>query len=77
MLYEGDIERKESIQTWTLGSDIASQQVGNAWGPDGDIVSLSMSGALNIFDQRTGDVPARVLKVGHTSRMAAEEQRKY
>ena len=77
MLCEGDIERKESIQTWTLGSDIASQQVGNAWGPDGDIVSLSMSGALNIFDQRTGDAPARVLKVGQYQQNGRKGAEKY
>ena len=42
---------------------MGAQQVGNAWAPGGDIVSLALSGDLNVFDPRVGDKPARVLKV--------------
>lgn len=57
------MENKKTIQTWSLGAGVANQQVGNAWGVDGDIVSLSMSGVLNVFDQRVGDKPTRFLNV--------------
>ncbi|KAI5117164.1 hypothetical protein M0805_001022 [Coniferiporia weirii] len=56
-----NIERKQTIQTWTVGAGVTHQQVGNAWGADGDIVSLSMSGVVNVFDQRKGDEPARYI----------------
>ncbi len=51
--------------TWTLGSGVHHQQVGNTWTAGDNIVSLSMSGDLNIFDKRVGDKPARVLYVRH------------
>lgn len=57
------MENKKTIQTWSLGAGVPNQQVGNAWGEDGDIVSLSMSGVLNVFDQRAGDKPTRFLNV--------------
>ncbi|EJC99333.1 WD40 repeat-like protein [Fomitiporia mediterranea MF3/22] len=56
-----DVERKLTVQTWTVGTGVQNQQVGNAWGPEGDIVSLSMSGIVNVFDQRKGDGPAHLL----------------
>lgn len=59
----GDIETRKAITTWTLGTGVDNQQIGNAWTDGDDIVSLSMSGDLNIFDKRTGDKPARVLQV--------------
>ncbi|KAH8832504.1 WD40-repeat-containing domain protein [Flagelloscypha sp. PMI_526] len=46
-----DAENKKVITTWQVGSDVNSQQVGNAWAETG-IVSLSLSGALNVFDPR-------------------------
>lgn len=49
--------------TWLLGSSVVHQQVGNTWTEEDSIVSLSMSGDLNIFDKRVGDKPARVLNV--------------
>ncbi|THH00974.1 hypothetical protein EW026_g1639 [Hermanssonia centrifuga] len=58
----GDVESKKAVTTWTLGSGVNNQQVGNVWTEGDDIVSLSMSGDLNIFDKRTGDKPARVLQ---------------
>jgi WD40 repeat protein len=39
------------------------QQIGNTWSGQTDLVSLSVSGALNIFDPRTGDKPVRVFNV--------------
>ncbi len=41
------------------------QQVGNTWTAGDSIISLSMSGDLNVFDKRVGDKPARVLYVRH------------
>ncbi|KAI1787572.1 WD40 repeat-like protein [Ganoderma leucocontextum] len=56
-----DVETKKAQTTWTLGSGVNHQQVGNTWTACDSIVSLSMSGDLNIFDKRVGDKPARVL----------------
>ncbi|KAI0690233.1 WD40 repeat-like protein [Cerioporus squamosus] len=56
-----DVETKKAQTTWTLGSGVNHQQVGNTWTAGDSIVSLSMSGDLNIFDKRVGDKPARVL----------------
>ena len=51
------------MATWVVGSGVASQQVGNIWTEGDEIVSLSMSGDLNVFDRRAGDkVSARVLQ---------------
>ncbi|TDL25119.1 WD40 repeat-like protein [Rickenella mellea] len=57
-----DVETRKAIQTWSLGTGIPNQQVGSVWSSEGEIVSLSMSGDLNIFDQRVGDKPSRILK---------------
>lgn len=43
------------------------QQVGNTWTGGDAIVSLSMSGDLNVFDKRVGDKPASVLHVRSSS----------
>jgi WD40 repeat protein len=44
-----------------MGTGVDHQQVGNTWvGPEG-LVSLSMSGHLNVFDRRVGDKPSRIL----------------
>ena len=59
-----DVESGKAVTTWTLGKAIDLQQVGNAWTEGDDIVSLSLSGDLNIFDKRLGDKPSRVLHVG-------------
>ncbi|THH29175.1 hypothetical protein EUX98_g5012 [Antrodiella citrinella] len=57
-----DVESKKAVTTWKLGTGVHNQQVGNTWTAGDDIVSLSMSGDLNIFDKRTGDKPARILQ---------------
>lgn len=59
----GDVESRKAITTWTLGTGVENQQVGNTWTAGDDIVSLSMSGDVNVFDKRVGDKPARVLLV--------------
>ena len=59
----GDVETKKAQTSWTLGSGVNNQQIGNTWTAGDNIVSLSMSGDLNVFDKRVGDKPARVLYV--------------
>ncbi|GJE96547.1 WD40 repeat domain-containing protein [Phanerochaete sordida] len=56
-----DVETRKAVTTWNLGKAVEQQQVGNAWTEGGDIVSLSLSGDLNVFDKRAGDKPSRVL----------------
>ena len=67
----GDIENQKPVNTWKLGTGVDHQQVGNTWSGDKDIVSLSLSGDMNIFDQRVGDKPARVLSVSSVSTKGA------
>ncbi|CEL57969.1 putative WD repeat-containing protein C9G1,05 OS=Schizosaccharomyces pombe (strain 972 / ATCC 24843) GN=SPAC9G1.05 PE=3 SV=1 [Rhizoctonia solani AG-1 IB] len=55
-----DVETHQSVVTWTLGSGIEHQQVGNTWAGD-NLVSLSLNGTLNIFDKRDGSKPSRTL----------------
>ncbi|KAJ7100107.1 WD40-repeat-containing domain protein [Mycena belliarum] len=55
-----DVETRKATSTWSLGSGVNNQQVGNVWSREADIVSLSLSGDLNVFDSRVGDKPARV-----------------
>ncbi|KAJ4489897.1 WD40-repeat-containing domain protein [Lentinula aciculospora] len=57
-----DVEACKEITTWTLGSGVNFQQVGNTWSGESDVVSLSLSGDLNIFDIRAGDRPSRVIQ---------------
>ncbi|KDQ58569.1 hypothetical protein JAAARDRAFT_34386 [Jaapia argillacea MUCL 33604] len=56
-----DVENRKSITTWTLGSGVNHQQVGNIWLGNDTIVSLSMSGDLNVLDRRSEDKPVRVV----------------
>ena len=51
------------MTTWNLGKAVEQQQIGSAWTEGDDIVSLSLSSDLNIFDKRSGDKPSRVLYV--------------
>ncbi|KAJ9109724.1 hypothetical protein QFC19_001954 [Naganishia cerealis] len=48
----GDIETKQATTTFTIGSDVASQQNGNIWASENAVVSLSFDGTLNVFDPR-------------------------
>ncbi|KAF9530217.1 WD40-repeat-containing domain protein [Crepidotus variabilis] len=56
-----DAQTQKAITTWTLGTAIEQQQVGNTWNGDNVLVSLSISGDLNVFDPRTGDKPVQIL----------------
>ncbi|KAG6849485.1 hypothetical protein H0H93_008012, partial [Arthromyces matolae] len=56
-----DVQAQKAVATWKLGSGVEHQQVGNVWSGERDIVSLSISGALNIFDPRNGGAPSRII----------------
>lgn len=60
---EGDVEARKAITTWTVGSTVDDQQLGNTWSGENNLVSLSLGGNLNVFDPRTADNPARVFSV--------------
>ncbi|KAF8652390.1 hypothetical protein AX16_004418 [Volvariella volvacea WC 439] len=62
-----DVETRKPVTTWTLGTGIDNQQVGNTWSSNHGIVSLSMSGNLNVFDPRVADKPARILEAAQKS----------
>ncbi|KAL4079520.1 WD40-repeat-containing domain protein [Scleroderma citrinum] len=58
-----DVESRKVAKTWSLGKGVPNQQVGCVWTTSDDLVSLSMSGDLNIFDKREGGPrPARVIQ---------------
>ena len=42
----GDAQTQKAVTTWTVGSGVNHQQIGNTWSGRNDLVSLSMSGAL-------------------------------
>lgn len=58
-----DVEARKAVTTWTVGSGVSAQQVGNTWCGESDIISLSMNGDLNVFDDRTGSKPSRIIQV--------------
>jgi len=62
-----DAQTQKAVATWTVGTGVSHQQIGNTWSGGNDLVSLSMSGALNIFDPRTGDKPTRVFNAPQKS----------
>lgn len=62
-VYTGDAETRKLVHTYTVGTGVNNQQVGIAYAPSGAIVSLSMSGDLNIFDDAESEKPTRVLSV--------------
>lgn len=59
----GDVETRKATTTYTLGTGLQHQQVGNVWSSPDTIVSLSFSGDLNVFDRRSGEKPVKVLHV--------------
>lgn len=76
----GDIETRKAVATWTLGSSIDHQQVGNAWVGEEQVVSLSVGGDLNVFDRRGGDRPTKILygaQKGITSSALGKDQTFY
>ncbi|KAF9269416.1 WD40 repeat-like protein [Marasmius fiardii PR-910] len=56
-----DVETHKAVNVWSIGVGVNHQQVGNTWSGESDIVSLSLSGDLNVFDVRVGNKPARVI----------------
>ncbi|KAF8483465.1 WD40 repeat-like protein [Russula ochroleuca] len=56
-----DVETRKATTTYTLGTGLQYQQVGNVWSSPDTIVSLSFSGDLNVFDRRSGEKPVKVL----------------
>ncbi|KAK2461222.1 hypothetical protein APHAL10511_006749 [Amanita phalloides] len=56
-----DVETHENLISWSLGTSVDDQQVGNVWNEENEFISLSLNGSLNVFDPRTGDKPVRVL----------------
>ena len=48
----GDAATQKSAQTYTVGSDIPSQQNGIVYANPNTLVSVSLSGVLNLFDTR-------------------------
>ena len=51
-VYLGDASTLKSSQTYQIGSDIQSQQNGVVFANPNTLVSVSLSGALNVFDTR-------------------------
>ncbi|KAI0036110.1 WD40 repeat-like protein [Vararia minispora EC-137] len=59
-----DAETKKTTMTYTLGPGVDHQQVGNVWSAPNTVVSLALSGDLNVFDTRSGDKPTKILYAG-------------
>lgn len=59
----GDVEARKATTTWTVGSAVEDQQLGNTWSGESGLVSLSLGGNLNVFDPRTPNGPARIFTV--------------
>ncbi|KAL9710209.1 WD40 repeat-like protein [Leucoagaricus gongylophorus] len=62
-----DVETRKATTTWTVGSAIDDQQVGNTWSGENNLVSLSLGGNLNVFDPRTPERSARVFSAPQTA----------
>ncbi|TFK21147.1 WD40 repeat-like protein [Coprinopsis marcescibilis] len=62
-----DAETRKTLATWIVGAAVEHQQVGNTWSPSVGIVSLSISGELNVFDPRVSDKPTQVYSAPQTS----------
>jgi len=61
----GDVEASKLVTSWSLGPGVDNQQVGGTWIDGDEIVSLSMSSDLNIFDKRVSGKPSRIIQVGY------------
>lgn len=46
----------KAVQTYNFGSGVGEQQNGVVWANPSTIVSVSLSGVINLFDPRDGDV---------------------
>jgi hypothetical protein len=67
------VETRKVTATYTLGTGLQHQQVGNVWSSPDTIVSLSLSGDLNVFDKRSGEKPVKVLHVRDTITLEVEQ----
>ncbi|THH14402.1 hypothetical protein EW146_g5922 [Bondarzewia mesenterica] len=57
-----DVETRKLTASYILGSGVDFQQVGNVWNAPDTVISLSVSGDLNVFDRRSGDKPVKILQ---------------
>jgi len=65
MVNPGDAEASKLVTSWSLGPGVDNQQVGGTWTEGDEIVSLSMSSDLNVFDKRVSEKPSRIIQVGY------------
>lgn len=56
-----DVKEKKC---WTLGKDINDMQVGGVWSSKGPLISVSLSGDINIFNDKDVESVSKVIK-GH------------
>ena len=70
MVNLGDVEMSKLVTSWSLGPGVDNQQVGGTWTEGDEIVSLSMSSDLNIFDKRASGKPSRIIQVGYIFRVS-------
>ncbi len=63
-----DVAKQNVVSTWTIGSSVDDQQVGNVW-IGKHIISLSVSGDLNYLEQGKTE-PTRIIK-GHQKGITA------
>ncbi|KAF9788338.1 WD40 repeat-like protein [Thelephora terrestris] len=66
-----DVEASKLVTSWSLGTGVDHQQVGGTWTEGDEIVSLSLSSDLNIFDKRVGDKPSRIIRAPQKAVTAA------
>jgi WD40 repeat protein len=55
-----DAATMKSAQTYSLGADVSVQQNGVVWANANTIVSVSLSGDLNVFDPREGKLSRKL-----------------
>jgi len=65
------VEMSKLVTSWSLGPGVDNQQVGGTWTEGDEIVSLSMSSDLNIFDKRGSDKPSRIIQAPQKAVTAA------
>lgn len=78
-----DATSGQSSQTFKVGSAVEDQQNGIVWTKENQIVSVSLSGTLNVFDPREGDKwrklhgPSRAITAGALVKGGEKEQTFY
>jgi len=66
-----DVGASKLVTSWSLGPGVDNQQVGGTWTEGDEIVSLSMSSDLNVFDKRVSDKPSRIIQAPQKAVTAA------